>query len=132
MTVKVPKLSTALVCAATVFLAGDHGQTIPLTFDVHFKRLPTSERNRLNEWFLQGRPVGEPDEQGEVKRERFSVEELADAVVVGWNLADEHGNPLPYSKQEREAQEEQLSGLAQRSEERRVGKECRSRWSPYH
>ena len=24
------------------------------------------------------------------------------------------------------------SGLAERSEERRVGKECRSRWSPYH
>ena len=24
------------------------------------------------------------------------------------------------------------SGLAARSEERRVGKECRSRWSPYH
>ena len=24
------------------------------------------------------------------------------------------------------------SGLAGRSEERRVGKECRSRWSPYH
>ena len=23
-------------------------------------------------------------------------------------------------------------GLEQRSEERRVGKECRSRWSPYH
>ena len=23
-------------------------------------------------------------------------------------------------------------GLADRSEERRVGKECRSRWSPYH
>src|SRR6478609_11336677 len=23
-------------------------------------------------------------------------------------------------------------GIAQRSEERRVGKECRSRWSPYH
>src|SRR2546429_7227676 len=23
-------------------------------------------------------------------------------------------------------------GLQQRSEERRVGKECRSRWSPYH
>src|SRR3712207_7664915 len=23
-------------------------------------------------------------------------------------------------------------GLCQRSEERRVGKECRSRWSPYH
>ena len=25
-----------------------------------------------------------------------------------------------------------LIGLASRSEERRVGKECRSRWSPYH
>ena len=25
-----------------------------------------------------------------------------------------------------------LYGIAERSEERRVGKECRSRWSPYH
>ena len=25
-----------------------------------------------------------------------------------------------------------MSGLTIRSEERRVGKECRSRWSPYH
>ena len=25
-----------------------------------------------------------------------------------------------------------LSSVANRSEERRVGKECRSRWSPYH
>ena len=25
-----------------------------------------------------------------------------------------------------------VSGLEVRSEERRVGKECRSRWSPYH
>ena len=24
------------------------------------------------------------------------------------------------------------TGLTRRSEERRVGKECRSRWSPYH
>src|SRR3712207_9329468 len=26
----------------------------------------------------------------------------------------------------------EFAGLSQRSEERRVGKECRSRWSPYH
>ena len=26
----------------------------------------------------------------------------------------------------------QIRALDQRSEERRVGKECRSRWSPYH
>ena len=25
-----------------------------------------------------------------------------------------------------------LPGVLERSEERRVGKECRSRWSPYH
>src|SRR5437868_11391180 len=25
-----------------------------------------------------------------------------------------------------------MAGLLERSEERRVGKECRSRWSPYH
>src|SRR3712207_8800049 len=28
--------------------------------------------------------------------------------------------------------EEHLADAAARSEERRVGKECRSRWSPYH
>ena len=27
---------------------------------------------------------------------------------------------------------EKLQKVKQRSEERRVGKECRSRWSPYH
>ena len=29
-------------------------------------------------------------------------------------------------------QESKLKNPIQRSEERRVGKECRSRWSPYH
>ena len=34
---------------------------------------------------------------------------------------------------EDEVQQSQIpSGLCGRSEERRVGKECRSRWSPYH
>ena len=28
--------------------------------------------------------------------------------------------------------EEDLCEILKRSEERRVGKECRSRWSPYH
>ena len=30
------------------------------------------------------------------------------------------------------AEERRLARRVQRSEERRVGKECRSRWSPYH
>ena len=29
-------------------------------------------------------------------------------------------------------QDKTFEGLEERSEERRVGKECRSRWSPYH
>ena len=32
----------------------------------------------------------------------------------------------------RTVREYEKSGVAGRSEERRVGKECRSRWSPYH
>ena len=33
---------------------------------------------------------------------------------------------------ERKRGEVKEDGDAKRSEERRVGKECRSRWSPYH
>ena len=31
-----------------------------------------------------------------------------------------------------QAMEEEFERVVERSEERRVGKECRSRWSPYH
>ena len=31
-----------------------------------------------------------------------------------------------------EVSQEQVEDIRDRSEERRVGKECRSRWSPYH
>ena len=34
--------------------------------------------------------------------------------------------PLRYSK------DSDINDIQERSEERRVGKECRSRWSPYH
>ena len=34
--------------------------------------------------------------------------------------------------QEQECRARLRSGETDRSEERRVGKECRSRWSPYH
>ena len=48
---------------------------------------------------------------------------LLDSMQVWWDVAvdffKEHGVELPYEE-------------AKRSEERRVGKECRSRWSPYH
>ena len=44
-------------------------------------------------------------------------------------VAEEMGVSVPYAyKMIRRLNKE----LKERSEERRVGKECRSRWSPYH
>src|SRR5256885_4222569 len=45
------------------------------------------------------------------------------------------GGSLVYfmeSGHEREVWDDEFIPLSERSEERRVGKECRSRWSPYH
>ena len=39
---------------------------------------------------------------------------------------------IKYGAEARKALEAGVNQLADRSEERRVGKECRSRWSPYH
>ena len=44
----------------------------------------------------------------------------------------EIGQRLRQRRQELGLTREKMSELADRSEERRVGKECRSRWSPYH
>src|SRR3712207_2234414 len=62
--------------------------------------------------------------------------------VAGWILELDRGHGIPYEgnysgwleqKQNRLQQEEKAETERQkRSEERRVGKECRSRWSPYH
>ena len=52
------------------------------------------------------------DDDGDVEEE--AIDEEGDSVMGG-------------------TQESQLKwGTQERSEERRVGKECRSRWSPYH
>src|SRR3712207_7066982 len=48
-------------------------------------------------------------------------DERFDALVADARRARDAGRP-----------EEQIDALSRRSEERRVGKECRSRWSPYH
>ena len=54
---------------------------------------------------------------------------MTDYVVKDLGLAE-------YGRKEIEIAETEMPGLmacrAERSEERRVGKECRSRWSPYH
>ena len=50
-------------------------------------------------------------------------EEVRDIVVK--TMMEDYGNPSAMHKKGVEAEQ-------YRSEERRVGKECRSRWSPYH
>ena len=42
------------------------------------------------------------------------------------------GHPAALSGKYAKAGAQAVGGIEARSEERRVGKECRSRWSPYH
>src|SRR3712207_1387291 len=52
-------------------------------------------------------------------------------IGVGWNREEmeNHGtDPRTRGK----LMHERIRAMIERSEERRVGKECRSRWSPYH
>ena len=68
------------------------------------------------------------DVEGQEKR--INMSEKVAPVVFGRN-----GEPKPPSADvERKAREivEKSGANSERSEERRVGKECRSRWSPYH
>ena len=53
---------------------------------------------------------------------------------AGVALAQEGGIRVVKSKGRLDVLRQKLAvqALAERSEERRVGKECRSRWSPYH
>ena len=52
------------------------------------------------------------------------------SVIVGRALSDVRDGLKPVQWRVLYAMSE--LGLRSRSEERRVGKECRSRWSPYH
>src|SRR5260370_39607269 len=69
---------------------------------------------------LLGRRI---DARADVER---SVEGKAPFAVAHQPHAEDETNPAHV------ADERMRFELAERSEERRVGKECRSRWSPYH
>src|SRR5256885_5906319 len=66
--------------------------------------------------------------------------EVADALVEGGHAGASARRPVERVEQQHhflpvevlEADLLEPDGLQRRSEERRVGKECRSRWSPYH
>ena len=63
------------------------------------------------------------------------------AAVATWRRAEGHGTPKlclelsagnPDEAAMRRVKQLGVNEVLMRSEERRVGKECRSRWSPYH
>src|SRR2546422_3433198 len=57
----------------------------------------------------------------------------SDAVAIWCNrgLGHYHVDPRAYLRRHKR-DNSRFTGVRCRSEERRVGKECRSRWSPYH
>jgi len=67
------------------------------------------------------RLVAGMEEDGLVRRERHGTD--ARSVVL---------HPTPKGRRVLERARELRLSVLERSEERRVGKECRSRWSPYH
>ena len=70
---------------------------------------------------LDGRIITVKGPKGSLTRElppRIEVEQEGDTILV--------------TRPTENKLDKSLHGLTRRSEERRVGKECRSRWSPYH
>src|SRR2546430_10145436 len=68
-------------------------------------------------------------------REGADVEDLGDRlsqIREGGAGADVRTRPHAASGEEQRHVLARVIGARGRSEERRVGKECRSRWSPYH
>ena len=77
---------------------------------------------------------------------RERIQFLANTVLKDWDASelDTVMDIMGLSKEGMEAPEDKISAIEKyladykhevemrRSEERRVGKECRSRWSPYH
>src|SRR5256885_8568408 len=66
-----------------------------------------------------------PQEEGDTRRQ-FQVAEAISGV------GRDAGGVLFDTEEEFGTRQHRAQGRFDRSEERRVGKECRSRWSPYH
>src|SRR5256885_4255027 len=65
---------------------------------------------------------------GDRRLQEREVLEVMEAAITERRLVGPREMPTP----EDEGVREPRYGSTRRSEERRVGKECRSRWSPYH
>src|ERR1017187_2034379 len=81
-----------------------------------------------HDWIFVGNSVGAE----EIAANAGAIEGDGDIIPL------EHGNvrrsefAAVLEASSLDGQELRLGDLGDRSEERRVGKECRSRWSPYH
>ena len=73
----------------------------------------------MNKVILMGRLTRDPEVRYSQAAEPLAIARYTLAVDRRFQRRDNSGN-------------EQTADFISRSEERRVGKECRSRWSPYH
>ena len=65
------------------------------------------------------------------KKEYFSMENIVRTIRAYYPVSDEALAALTHGFEKQVFPAKTLI-IRARSEERRVGKECRSRWSPYH
>ena len=100
---------------ATIALAFSSFIGVPLGAIYNGSRNPYRDTNVV----LEYKTINERE-----KNLKSRLENERRSELEGWT-----GWTVESAKKEREKLENQLS---ERSEERRVGKECRSRWSPYH
>ena len=87
---------------------------------------------------LTERRVRQLRDEGVIKEKRPGLYDLIDTMsryikyIGSGSKADLNEERAKLTKAKREAAEMENEVRKARSEERRVGKECRSRWSPYH
>jgi len=114
------------------------------------KMSDTMEEGKVIKWLKhEGDRISEGDVIAEIETDKANVEMEAfqsgilkkilvpegETAPVGAAIAElEAVETVPQFEvpQQPEVVSEQPPKTAERSEERRVGKECRSRWSPYH
>ena len=104
-------------------------------FEEKLKTLPLTNKNARDfvRFFLSGATECEIDKQGRFLitsnlREYATLEK--DAIIIGVGTRIEIWNREKWKSYN--SDENISADEIARSEERRVGKECRSRWSPYH
>ena len=94
------------------------------------------ERAKLNELYDQQKAARKEAFQymknrcADMYRQSCLFLDILKKYIPGGKRQDGPGKPI--SQQETADEQQEYFSMKLRSEERRVGKECRSRWSPYH